>query len=227
MKTTIRPLLSALCGAMLSGCITPPPPVEPEAVLLRPDSARQEAPAFPLRAPESAPETPETGTVRFTADAEYLYVFFTLNDRDIVADCKKDQQPLYQYGDTVELFLKPEDSPEYWELHVDPNGNRTSIHFPGRSYSRLKSREWPAALPGFRAVAHRTETGWSAKLAVPWQELGGRERRFRVLAGRYNYGRELDQVAHSSFPRLSRPSFHQYECYLPLQWSQQENNHAN
>lgn len=211
---------------MLGGCLAPAPP-EAGAVVLLPDSARREAPSFPLRAPASEPETPETGSVRFTADAECLYIHFTLNDRDIVADCREHQQPLYLYGDTVELFLKPEDSPEYWELHVDPNGNRTSIHFPGRSYSRLQKRQWPAALPGFRAVSRRTATGWTAELAVPWRELGGRTRRFRVLAGRYNYGRELDQVAHSSFPRLPRATFHRYELYLPLQWNQQENNHAD
>lgn len=227
MKAHFLSLLLAFGGAILSGCVAPSSPESAGPVIQLTNSARQEAPAFLLRAPRSEPETPETGSVSFTADAEYLYIHFTLTDRDIVADCREDQQPLYLYGDTVELFLKPEDSTEYWELHVDPNGNRTSIHFPGRSYSRLQKRRWPAALPGFRAAVRRTATGWSAELAVPWQELGGRSRRFRVLAGRYNYGRDLDQVAHSSFPQLPRATFHRYEHYLPLQWNQQENNHAD
>jgi len=172
----------------------------------------------------------EPGEVRLAWDEKYLYLAVKFHDSDIVAEGERDQLDQYKAGDTAELFLKPEDRTWYWELHVTPAGGKTSFWYPGRGRLGLPScREYAC---GLRAAAHcagtlnnwlDTDRYWTAEMAMPVKDLTARGEHFgpgarwRILVGRYNYGRGLPKKELSMVPRLSKTWFHFYEEFAALE----------
>lgn len=191
----------------------------------------RQAPAHPLRIPASGAAPQEPGTVRFAWSATHFYAAFEFTDRDVVQENDEDQQHHYRSGDVAELFLKPAGAAHYWEFYATPNGRKSAFFFPGRGRLGLASNF--AYQSGIEVAAHVRGTlndwrdddeSWTAEVAIPLEELAAAgvpldpQHPWTVLAARYNYGRHLTTSGPelSSFPGLSRVSFHLHEEYAPI-----------
>ncbi len=169
----------------------------------------------------------ERGTVRFLYDDRYFYVGFELEDADVVARGRENGLRHFEYGDVVEIFLRHESGPGYWEFHVTPRGLTSSYFFAGSGYLGLNNPSRPFS--GYEAAARIDGTpddcrdvdrGWSAEIRIPRAEL---EKSFghafapgepwRLLAGRYNYHYRNRFVQHSSYPFLPKTHFHLIEYH--------------
>jgi hypothetical protein len=65
----------------------------------------------------------------------YLYMV----DSDVISYSTADGQKMWQLGDCIEVFIKPEDGrrTDYWEIHVTPNDHMMAIHIPYRGYDLM------------------------------------------------------------------------------------------
>ena len=172
----------------------------------------------------------EPGRVRFAWDKKYFYLAAHFEDSDIVAEGKEDQLHHYRYGDVCELFLKPSDEDYSWEFHVTPLNKKTTFFFPSMSYLGL-----PSCFENYRmdiVVAavnvgqvnnwHDRDKLWTAEMAVPIKELEALGAKFgpgqswRILIGRYNYSRYLQDRELSMTPQLSSLDFHLLDEYAHL-----------
>ena len=174
----------------------------------------------------------EAGKVRLLWDDKYLYAGFEFTDSDIVAEGLTDQLHHYRFGDVAELFLKPENKSWYWELYVTPSGRKTAFFFPGRGLLGLPSGfSEKIALNGMIAAASFKGTlnnswdkdkKWTAEMAIPLSELAMAGEKldpkvpWLIFFGRYNYGRYLMTVEHSSFPLQKTVNYHEHYYYARL-----------
>lgn len=172
----------------------------------------------------------ESGSVRIAHDHTHLHVFFEFQDHDVVQESSEDQRHHYKTGDVVELFLKPENASWYWEFYATPNGRKTAFFYPSRGYKGL-----PSTLDytsGLKVTAHIDGTlnnwrdrdvGWTAHMTIPLAELAAAgipldpKTPWRILVGRYNYGRYLPECELSMFPPLTRLDFHRHEEWARLE----------
>ncbi|OQA02819.1 MAG: hypothetical protein BWY69_00831 [Planctomycetes bacterium ADurb.Bin401] len=191
--------------------------------------------SYPLYISEDAVDAArklnEAGEARFAWDDNYFYVAATFTDSDIVAQGRDDQMHHYQLGDVCELFLKPENENYYWELYVTPAENKTSFFFPSRGYLGLPScfEEYKSGLTvaartqGTLNDWHDKDQSWTAEMAMPIKDLQAYGAKFspqaswKILIGRYNYSRYLQEVELSMTPQLSKTSYHLYEEYADLE----------
>ena len=171
----------------------------------------------------------EAGRVRLAWDDESLHIAFEMVDSDVVQECDEDQAHHYKFGDVAEVFIKPADSPWYWELFATPNGRQTAFFYPSAGRKGLPSTlEYESNL---RTGAHVDGTlndwrdrdrGWSAQFAMPRAELAAagipldENHDWTMLFGRYNYGRYLSAVELSSFPEATLQNFHHHPDYASL-----------
>lgn len=179
---------------------------------------------------KSGEKLKEEGHIRLAWDDKYFYLGASFRDSDIVAEGKADQLHHYQLGDVCELFLKPDRESWYWELYVTPNSKKTSFWFPGRGRLGL-----PSGFEDYRCglkVASQyvgtlndwtdMDEGWTAEMAIPIEDLTARGEDFglgaewRILVGRYNYSRYLDNKELSMTPELSQTNFHLLQEYAIL-----------
>ena len=171
----------------------------------------------------------EGGTLRLAWDAEHLYAAFEFEDADVVQEDDRDDRPHYETGDVAELFVKPADASWYWEFYATPQGRRTVHFYPGRGRRGLPGNLTPGTAARVAAEVDGTlnqwrdrDRGWTAELAVPRAMLteGGVELApgtpWRVLAGRYNFGRELPAPELSVRPRLEPIDFHRLHEWADL-----------
>jgi len=167
----------------------------------------------------------EPGEVRLAWDEDHLYLGVRLADSDVVARGDHDQMHHYRLGDVVELFLKPEGAPWYWELYVTPRGRKSSFFLPGRRQLTDRGCGLCAAarVDGTCNDSADRDNGWTAEMAVPLAGLdaGGHPLspggRWRILVARYNHGRPFPEPELSTAPPLSRNDFHLLEEYALLE----------
>lgn len=174
----------------------------------------------------------EAGKVRLLWDEKYLYAGFELTDTDIVAEGLSDQQNHFRLGDTVEVFLKPENQSWYWELYVTPRSRKTAYFFLGRGLCGLpggypekpvlKGLIAAASVKGTLNKSWDKDDKWTAEIAVPLSELTVRgekldqETAWLIFFGRYNYGRYLCICENSSFPLQRDINYHAHADYARL-----------
>ncbi len=173
----------------------------------------------------------EKGEIRIAWDKNFFYLASSFEDSDIVAQGKDDQMHHYRYGDVCELFLKPANDSYYWELYATPLGKKTSFFYPSRGYLGLPGcledyscgLQVAAKCQGTLNNWHDKDKGWTAEMAMPIKDLeafGGKFTQgtnWRILIGRYNYSRYLEEVELSMTPQISKTNFHQYEEYTELE----------
>jgi len=169
----------------------------------------------------------EQGTARVGRNAEGLWFHVRLEDGDILTTATEDNQCMWQLGDVVEFFVKPGvERPDYWEIHITPNGLIMDIHIPERaglvsgeiSWAQViaadsRSRKWVKSVPG--------QGVWAVELCVPWATFGvsgvpepGTTWQFAVC--RYNCTGGLEDPELSSTAHYTQPGFHRYEDYHDL-----------
>ena len=171
----------------------------------------------------------EAGVAYAGATGRGLSFYVHLLDSDIFSRATGDEQKMPALGDVVEIFVKPGSGrPDYWEIHVTPNGFLLDIHIPDRArISKGGTITWEQVVPfvppasgATRRVAV-TDSSWSVEVTVPWSAFGrdappapGSVWQFAVC--RYNYSGGLENPELSSTARITELSFHRHEEYTDL-----------
>ncbi|MBQ6471624.1 MAG: carbohydrate-binding family 9-like protein [Victivallales bacterium] len=170
----------------------------------------------------------EPGTVRFLYDAENLYVGVQLEDSSLVQFAEDNGGHLYQKGDLVEVFIKGENTHEYWELYGSPNNLRTAFFFHTRGFPILDKTDEctvriAAKVNGTLNNFQDKDKGWSIEFRIPRTELAkiGLDRPgnpITVLVARYNYtyGSIQGGPRYSTLPKLPIANYHATEYYGKL-----------
>ena len=70
------------------------------------------------------------GQVRAGWRRDSLLVFAELTDHDVHSAATGINQRTWEFGDTFEMFLRPDGQEEYFEFHVTPNNYRLQLRFP-------------------------------------------------------------------------------------------------
>lgn len=140
-----------------------------------------------LEAVKAAPPAQRT-FVRTAHDGADWRVLFHCEDRDAWATLTERDAPLYT-EETVEIFFDPVgDLESYYEIEVNPLGAMLDIVFR-RSRSGYKG-DWAWDCEGLRATVHKTDTAWTAEIAIPFASVSG----------------GIPARARANFCRIDRPS---------------------
>ncbi len=148
----------------------------------------------------------ENGTAQIIWDDKYIYVGAKLYDSDIVQEGNKDWEHLYQTGDLLEVFLKPNGKLNYWEIYSTPNNKKTAFFFPSKGRLGLPSGV-AYRMPGL--IVASTYNGtlnnlndrdkyWTTELAIPRKALEKHNgqilprKEWLFLVSRYNYSVYFD-----------------------------------
>lgn len=170
---------------------------------------------------------------KMTWNDEYLYVFVTVTDSDIVSPYKNQDDPLWK-ADCVELFIDADGNRQgYVELQVNPN-NATFDSFFATTRAKPGDVEWDSGmatavkLRGGTDAADSGDIGWDVEIAIPWAavkgkaedmkvrlppEVGDRWRLNLVRVDRKSNGKD-NEVWASSWNRITMSDFHALDRML-------------
>ena len=174
----------------------------------------------------------EKSWVKVLYDDKYLYVAGFLEDNDIMSFAQADQDLLYQNADTFEFFMWPEDGMHYWEIYATPDGFKTSLFYPSGGMAQYKGKlgdgvlmkglEVVSQINGSLNVHSDHDQNWTTEIRIPLSELEAKgvkfspDKRWRFLAGRYNYAHRLFKRQVSCFPEQPAHNFHMRMYYAPV-----------
>lgn len=172
----------------------------------------------------------EVGTLKMLHSDKYWYVAADMEDSDVVAQGKCDQQHLYTMGDIIEVFLKPVNDTYYWEMYGTPNNLRTTFFFPSRSYVFLPDSadnvpefEIRTSVDGTLNDWQKTDKGWKIEFKFPIAVFERYGAKFAAgepwvfLIARQNYSRRLPLKELSTVPPIQLADFHLLEQYGRLE----------
>lgn len=172
----------------------------------------------------------EKGNVRLLWNREALYVGVDMEDSEVFNDGTQDQTHLYTMGDTVEVFIKPDNENYYWELYGTPNRLRTVFFYPSRGRLFVPSvARCPvdisvdAWVDGTLNDWRSRDKGWKMLMKIPasmMEQYGcplSNEGNWTIFVARQNYSAYLPLKELSSCPAMPKPDFHMYENYARLQ----------
>ena len=142
----------------------------------------------------------EPGRVQLMWSPDALYVRCRLTDSDLVASPQnRDQSAIYMAADAVELFLKCDDSPCYWEFHGSIDGKKSGWRYSSRGRLGLPGTDVRSAVTvtvqeeGTRNHLGDRDANWQILFRVDAEELRRGsgcpwpgERRWRMQLVRYN-----------------------------------------
>lgn len=191
------------------------------------DEIRSRAAAYPFAFSTDHQGSPvESGSVCFAWNEEGFYVAAELEDSVLVSENRTDEQLHYEFGDLLELFMKPAADTYYWEMYATPFGNKSTLFFP-REREGMEVEDFLDThhFHGLEVSAKKTGTGWNAQMWVPSEQLQalggawGPGSNWRVFCGRYNYGNtELKDPELSMVPSLSETNYHLTDEYAVLRF---------
>ena len=209
-----------------------PPPVEipPDT----PDAPEwRQYPAYPLRTAGRRTQAPvyEQGIVRLCRTDDALFLNIQCEDTDVVQEARRDNAPLYQFGDTVEVFLRPPGGLQYWEFLAGPDGTTAAYCFPSEG-RRLPSCLLATGLPGLSCQAavdgtlnepEDRDRGWRCVVRIPLAALARERpldfsRPWLFMVARYNYSIYLEhcELTQIGQTRSDFPDFHNFDSYSLL-----------
>ena len=165
----------------------------------------------------------EPASVRAGWRNESLILLAELKDADIFTSASHANESLWELGDTLEIFLRPQGQAAYTELHVAPNNLRTQLRFANAAALERARRagSFGDVLVHGEHFSSRTwvhmELGrWYALLEVPAQTvcdepqpLPGTQWHFSFCRYDYTRGRSLPVISSTSLH--ARPDFHRQE----------------
>lgn len=171
----------------------------------------------------------EPGSVRLLWNRNFLYVCITMKDSDLADQSLSDQTHIFTQADAVELFLREENHPCYWEIYGSAAGRKTCYFFAGRGL---------LGLPGNNVYEHRIEVravcdgtlnkgtdrdrSWTLFFKIPAENLTrhGPDWKpgapWRILFVRHNYSVHLPSREVSVCPAFNAKNPHLYEEYGKL-----------
>jgi hypothetical protein len=115
-------------------------------------------------------------TVMTVMDDKYLYVGFDVEDKDIYAEYKNDDDPIYEKDDVVEIFIDPRGEGKiYYEIQVSAAGVKFDTKFNGRRKNRDdlwdSKIKYAVKIDGTLNDPGDEDKGWSAEIAIPWESI--------------------------------------------------------
>ncbi len=148
----------------------------------------------------------EAACVQADNDQDFLYLTVTMKDNDLINEATKDQLPLRNFGDAVQIFLKSEKDTYIWEFQTDPAGRKSCFfHYgPGRIF-------YPEAGTPFPDFSVKNLTGngeWQTRIAIPlsiFREKGFKftnDEKWTIMIVRHNFSRFHDAKESSSYPQV-------------------------
>ncbi len=132
-----------------------------------------------VKAEGSCGEPIGKATAKMTWDDQYLYLFVSVVDTDIVSPYKQHDDPLYK-ADVVEIFIDADSNRRgYVELQVNPN-NATFDSWFAQTRAQKGDEAWDSGMVTavkLRGTAEPgdTDQGWDAEMAIPWAAVKGRD----------------------------------------------------
>lgn len=168
-------------------------------------------------------------TVYILYDDKYLYIAGKMEDKDIFADVKGEDAPVWK-NDVFEVFIKPKFySSHYYEIDTNPIGAIFDAFFPkkGAGFSRFVkyssgvkvATKIKGSLNNWRDI----DNGWEVEEAIPFSAFSqttsppknGDIWYFSIC--RYDYSVYLKKgVELTSSAKLHRRTFHLYNDYDKL-----------
>ncbi len=148
----------------------------------------------------------EDATVKFKRDAKNLYISVDMLDADTVSESVSDQTNLTKFGDSLQIFIKPEKDSRLWELMTDVK-NRKSCFFhwgTGRMiYYPAPSAPAPVKIS---AKSEKTTAGWKSEIVFPLAEAAKAnnipaDAVWNIMVVRHNCGSNLNIKDTASFPQ--------------------------
>jgi len=113
-------------------------------------------------------------------DDKYLYMAVTAYDTDITASITQDNEPLYKYDSTIEIFIDPKsDGKDYYEFQVNPHNAKWQLSLT-KPHSQGGNATDPAMIEGLMSAVHingslndtmDTDQSWTVEVAIPWEQL--------------------------------------------------------
>ena len=226
-----RMIAGILIAVGLCGCTTKgrSVPATPEIDGILDDPAWEQVPSRPLLQPRDWVDAGrilmENGTVRFFHADGILYLAAEFKDSFLITAGEKDGDDLY-HGDCCEIFIKPAGESFYWEVWISPDALRSvatwrkkgDLESQGRLLAGQEIRV-ATTIQGTLNNEMADDAGWGLEAALPFPDVPGLEQAaWEILIARQNYDETLSKETRelSSFPRLSKASFHLTEEYLDL-----------
>ena len=177
----------------------------------------------------------ENGSVKIIWNDEYIYIGAKLHDSDIVQESNKNWVRHYQTGDVMEVFLKPNDRLNYWEIYATPNSKKTAFFFYSKGRHGLPSC-LATKMPGLIVVssckgtlnnANDRDKFWITEMAIPRKQLekhGGQiiaRKEWSFLVARYNYSAYFDTGAELSLTGKSAGGggYHNFKSWRSIRFS--------
>ncbi|MCI5778221.1 MAG: carbohydrate-binding family 9-like protein [Lentisphaeria bacterium] len=235
-------LMSALSQTGAAPQVAPPPTVRVPRVenfnfASGMDSpAWKESPAYSfmlyVTETDAIGRIPEEGAkVQYLYDDNYLYIRAEFTDSDVMTTAAAHGGPFYAEGDVLEVFIKHEGTPYYWEIYGAPNKLRTRYYYPSKGTLGLPSgfalNDCPvlvdAKVDGTLNRPDDRDRSWTVLLGVPRSELEkngakfGPGNKWRLFASRYNYNRFLPAPELSSYPQITG-GYHSHEYYAEVEF---------
>jgi hypothetical protein len=179
---------------------------------------------------KGAGHTPLEGGVCYVGhDQQGLWFYVCLDDGSVYTRARRDNEKMWELGDTVEFFVKPgEDREDYWEVHVTPNDLIMDILIPSRDEYFADVITWEDVVVADSGSTRRVqvtaaENRWAVELCIPWTAFG-RETVpeagsvWQIAVCRYNYseGPGDGNLEVSSTALLTELNFHRYEEHTDL-----------
>jgi hypothetical protein len=171
----------------------------------------------------------EGGVCYVGCDPRGLWFYAYLEDSSITTRARRDNEKMWELGDTVEFFVKPgEGREDYWEVHVTPNDLIMDILIPSRERYFAGEIPWDDVVAAESGSAKRVwvsaaEDRWAVELCIPWAAVGyeavpGAGTVWQVAVCRYNYseGPGAGSLELSSTAHLTELNFHRYEEHTDL-----------
>ena len=133
---------------------------------------------------EGCPEPGGKATAKLSWDEQYLYVFVSVIDTDVVAELTKHDDSLWK-ADDVEVFIDADSNRRgYVELQVNPN-NATFDSWFATTRAQPGDPSWDSGMVTAVKVrgtpaANDSDQGWDAEIAIPWAAVKGRDANMAV-----------------------------------------------
>ncbi len=165
-------------------------------------------------------------------DEENIYIGVRFENDDIRALSPKDQEFHYEYGDTLEVFIKPKNANAYFELYMTPSGNKTTLFFPSRALTSIDMAYWQKLLPITKVMAKvdgtlndgsDTDKQWTGVMVISKKGLEkysgvkvDEKNPWTILISGYGYSQNQVHGSWFSYPRLPQLNYHIPAYYAPL-----------
>lgn len=164
----------------------------------------------------------QPGRVRFAITTHVIQVRAVLEDLDIHTEANAFNQPLFQLGDTFEMFFRPAGQAAYLEVHVGPGNQQFQLRIPSADLFAAHRdrtepwRNWVLPAPPCFTSRTRVEPGrWQVEARIPVGAIAEQPvragDRWLYSFSRYDYTRgQAQPVLSSTSPHRER-NFHRQQ----------------